>query len=221
MNHRRTSPFKLLLLLVVSRAGTSASSDDFSCIDLTPFANDDAKLATLLGGGVVDNDEPVFFEIEGGFQVYEEMVFCLENITIPDQVGDNICNPVGPSWNCQLAVGYHSQASKKEQEYCEDMFGNPKSCYECLCAGADMSGGTSSEALHSACGMADLDRWANSCHDVTNGRVSDYEYPDDGSDMVRIYSDYAVVHVPICAESFNYCGFCDAGGVMPSFKVCT
>jgi hypothetical protein len=212
----RISSFLFLFLWSAITVMSSAAA--FDCIDLTPYADDEDKLANLMGGGIIDNDQDVIFEIDGGFAVNGETVFCLENIKIPDQVGDNVCSPSGSSGNCQLVVGVKSMASSSEKKYCDESFGNDASCYECTCNGAKMNNGTASEATSGGCGLSDINSWGNSCHDVTNGRISGYDF-DDSGDMTRLYSDYAVAHVSICPDSFNRCGFCQGAGTMPSFKV--
>ena len=201
-------------ILTTTRAQVNAA---FDCIDLTSYANDDDKLATLLAGGDLEDADPVYFDIDGGFSVNGEVTFCLENIKIPDSVDGKPCDSTGSSGNCMLALGKKSKASESEKEYCDDLFGNSASCFACMCGGTDMSTGSLNETTWSGCGMQSTDRWALTCQDVTNGRLVGFDYTN-GEEGQVVYSDFATAHISICPDSFSRCSFC-GGGVMPSFRI--
>jgi hypothetical protein len=196
---------KQILILALAFVPSARSS----CLDLTAYASTPDELSILTGGGNAPDNTPVFFDIPSDF-VSGEVVYCLENITIPNYVGLNKCED---SQRCWLAVGLHAGQNNDASatQACRNSQGDTKDCYECACTGMSMKSGSSEQVLSNGCGLRTDSRWGASCMDVTNGRVN---WDGDG----RVLSNSSTVHVYICPEATAYCNVCQ-GGLHPSFRV--
>jgi hypothetical protein len=195
---------KQILVLALAFVPSARSS----CIDLTAYASTPDEVSILTGGGNVSDNTPVIFDIPSDF-VSGEVVYCLENITIPNYVGLNKCED---SQRCWLAVGLHAGQNNDASatQACRNS-GDTKNCYECTCTGSSMKSGSSEYVLYDGCGLRTDSRWGASCRDVTNGRVN---WDGDG----RVVSNSSTVHVHVCPETIAYCNVCQ-GGLHPSFRV--
>jgi hypothetical protein len=178
------------------------------CIDLSPFASNPDELSSLTKGGNVPDNTPIFFDIPADF-VDGEVVYCLENVTIPKYVGLNECQD---AQQCFLAVGMHAgyDNDASDTDTCTNSDGDTSGCYECACTGSSMRSGIE-KSLSNGCGLSTDSRWGMSCSDVTNGR---FNWVGDQ----RVPSNYSTVHVSICPEVHSDCSVCQ-GGLHPSFQV--
>jgi hypothetical protein len=182
-----------------------------ACIDLAPYSSNPDYLDVLNGGGRVPDYAPAFFDIPAEF-VTGELVYCLENITIPSFVGQNECTD---SQKCWLAVGLHAAEHDNDPsatESCISSEGDTSGCYDCSCIGSSMGSGSMEKVvLSGSCGLRTDSRWGVTCGDVTNGR---YNWVGDE----RVPSNFSHVQVSICPEPQSYCSLCQ-GGLHPSFRV--
>lgn len=207
----------LALLIATSTFENFTLADDdieesINCIDLTPFVDDHHDMSVLAGGGSVPDDGPAIFHIPSTF-ISGEMVYCLENIPIPDMVGSNKCQD---SDQCWLAVGLladdESDQDDRAINSCKDsVTGDTGNCYNCACTGTSMSTGSLSRLQRNACGLSSDSSWGVSCTEANNGRI---DWINDKPNP----SNVSTVHVSVCAGSQSTCYVC-AGGLHPSFKV--
>ena len=184
-----------------------------ACVDLEPYATNPGDLSILKGGDQVPDDAPVFFHVPAQF-ISEEIVYCLENVTIPTFVGGNNCKD---SQKCWLAVGIHAAESNipSATESCVNSDGDTSGCYDCICQGSSMRTGLVEDTgpNFDGCGLSTDTRWGVTCGDVTNERY-------DWVGNERVASNFSHVQVPICEENRkSYCNFCQ-GGFHPAFQVC-
>jgi hypothetical protein len=183
-----------------------------ACIDLAPYASNPDYLNVLTVGGRVPVYAPAFFDIPAEF-ITGEVIYCLENITIPSFVGENECTD---SQKCWLAVGLHATENGNDRsatESCVNSEGDTSGCYDCSCKSLSMGSGSPTEKAVSSggCGLQTDSRWGVTCGDVTNGR-----YNWVGDEMVA--SNFSHVQVSICPENQSHCSLCQ-GGLHPSFRV--
>ena len=197
-----------------------SAAESTSCIDLTQYisqedgGNDD--LSILMDGGDIPNNAPVYFDVPAQFTIPgESLDYCIENITIPNSVGENDCSE---SQNCWLAVGLMATAPDGDlaTESCVSSDGDTSGCYACTCTGSSMSSGIEEDSgsVSQGCGLSSDSQWGMTCHDTTNGRFTWI-----GTNNTRQESSYSYVEVSVCPESTSGCGVCQDGGLHPSFRV--
>lgn len=177
------------LLPIASAAFAVPFAEAFSCaanlLDYTERTSEE-NLKILLGGGDMPDDAPVYFDvptqqIDNG----EALALCVENLTIPQTVGGNVCNSTQRCW---LAVGYHAASGEEANEY------------ECLCSGADLGTGAANDVIADGCGLSQADKWGVSCPDVMNGRGDSKE---------------ATVQITVCSPMADGCNVCSGGDQPP------
>lgn len=202
-----TSSLYAFVLSVALTNVMAQEEDDVSilsrCIDPTPYAINPGNLATLQNGGDISNDIAVFFDFPHMDVPPGGLIFCLDNITIPDTVGGNPCDGYD---ECFLAVGFKTAEDDEEN--------TPLSKYNCLCSGAsfDPEGPFLENSVSASCGLAEPDEWGLACPDTSNGR---FHFNEDG---VKLVSNISSAYFSICPESQNRCDSCGINGNKhPSF----
>jgi hypothetical protein len=189
------------------------------CIDLTPYASNPDYLKIITGGGEVPHYVPVFFDIPAQF-VTGEVVYCLENMTIPTMVGWNRCEED----SCYLALGLHAGHEDDDAsaiETCTNFTdGSTNDCYQCACTGMSMASGSINNTLANSCGLKTDDcDWDMTCGDVS--QATSFNDMMIGEELIPA-SNFSTVHVSICSENgVEDCSVCRGGGLHPSIRVRT
>jgi len=176
-------------------ASAQQQEDAANCIDISSFAEKPEDLATFIKGGNQTNLE-VFFDIP---RMETPYTLCLEDVLIPDTVGDTECVNVD---DCYIVIGRRT-IKDSETNTCASSDRGIASCYGCSCDGFSFGFGSTNQTLVSGCGNS-RPGWATSCPDFTNGRGA---------------SDVMTVQINACPPRSTYCNECALGATQAPLRV--
>mmetsp|Transcript_21052 Transcript_21052/g.33880 ORF Transcript_21052/g.33880 Transcript_21052/m.33880 type:complete len:295 (+) Transcript_21052:62-946(+) len=200
----------ILPLLVSANFAQLDEQDTANCIDPTPYAINPEYLDILKGGGDLPDDAAVYFEFPSSFIGRGmPLIYCLEDILIPQSVGGKNCSDVN---ECYMAVGYRMPIDLHDDDDGHDV---SIADYQCLCSGFELAPKDPSTDLYvNACGLSNEDNWGVTCPSVfAAGRV----FYDENS--TRIVSNHSSAYISLCPITKNECDVCNGGRPMPSFVV--
>jgi hypothetical protein len=210
---------KLAVVAATTMVLPMVTSNHEDCIDLTPYASNPEDLKIVRGGGDVPHYVPVFFDIPAQF-VTGEVVYCLENMTIPTMVGGN--HRCEEEDSCYLALGLHAGQDNDASaiETCTNSTdGSTNDCYQCACTGMSIASGPINNTLANSCGLKTDWDWDMTCEDVT--QATSFNDMMIGEEVIPA-SNFSTVHVSICSENgVEDCSVCRGGGLHPSIRVRT